>query len=175
MCGICGIVTPARGPAPDLAQIRRMMGRMAHRGPDGSGIYRDQRAALGHVRLAIIDVAGGAQPLCNEDGSLWITFNGEIFNYMEIGAELAGLGHVMRTRSDTEVIVHAFEQWGPGCFERFNGQWALALWDSRSRELVLSRDRMGVRPLYYATGQRHLPLRFRSQSDLRRSAGPSPP
>jgi asparagine synthase (glutamine-hydrolysing) len=151
MCGICGIVAPSGGVPPDLALLRRMMGRLAHRGPDGSGIYHDSRAALGHTRLAIIDVAGGAQPLSNEDGSLWIAFNGEIFNYVEIGAELVRLGHLMRTRSDTEVIVHAFEQWGVRCFEHFNGQWAIALWDSRSRRLILSRDRMGVRPLFYTT------------------------
>ncbi len=151
MCGICGIVAPSGGPAPDLALLGRMLGRLAHRGPDGSGVFRDRGAALGHARLAIIDVAGGTQPLSNEDGSLWISFNGEIFNYVEIGAELAGLGHVLRTKSDSEVIVHAFEQWGVRCFERFNGQWAIALWDCRSRCLVLSRDRLGVRPLYYTT------------------------
>jgi asparagine synthase (glutamine-hydrolysing) len=149
VCGICGIVTPSGAAPPDLALLRRMMGRLAHRGPDGSGLFRDSHAALGHTRLAIIDVAGGAQPLSNEEGSLWISFNGEIFNYVEIGAELARLGHVLRTKSDSEVIVHAFEQWGVGCFERFNGQWAIALWDCRSRRLVLSRDRMGVRPLFY--------------------------
>jgi asparagine synthase (glutamine-hydrolysing) len=151
MCGICGIITPSTNAPPDLVLLRRMMGRLAHRGPDGSGLFRDLHAALGHTRLAIIDVAGGTQPLSNEDGSLWITFNGEIFNYLEIGSELVQLGHVLRTKSDTEVIVHAFEQWGVRCFERFNGQWAIALWDCRSRQLVLSRDRMGVRPLYYAS------------------------
>ncbi len=126
------------------------MGRLAHRGPDGSGFYRDANVGLGHTRLAIIDVEGGAQPLSNEDGTLWITFNGEIFNYVELAAELKAHGHIMRTKSDTEVIVHSFEQWGLRCFERFNGQWAMALWDTRTRRLVLSRDRMGVRPLYYA-------------------------
>jgi asparagine synthase (glutamine-hydrolysing) len=151
MCGICGIVSTSTGPAPDIALLKRMIGRLAHRGPDGSGLYRDALAALGHTRLAIIDVEGGTQPLCNEDGSLWLAFNGEIFNYVEIGAELVRLGHVLRTRSDSEVIVHAFEEWGLQCFQRFNGQWALALWDSRSRRLVLSRDRLGVRPLYYTT------------------------
>ena len=118
--------------------------------PDGSGYFRDASAALGHTRLAIIDVTGGAQPLCNEDKSLWITFNGEIFNYVELGAELRTLGHRFRTKSDTEVVLHAFEQWGSRCFERFNGQWSLAVWDRRNRRLMLCRDRMGVRPLYYA-------------------------
>jgi asparagine synthase (glutamine-hydrolysing) len=150
MCGICGIVSKAGAEPPDHLLLQRMMGRMRHRGPDGSGWYRDSRAALGHTRLAIIDVAGGAQPLGNEEGTLWISFNGEIFNYVEISEELAARGHVLRTRSDTEVIVHAFEEWGERCFERFNGQWAVALWDSRARRLVLCRDRMGVRPLHWA-------------------------
>lgn len=147
MCGICGIVrddTP-----PDLDVLTGMIGRLGHRGPDGTGYYRDQRAALGHTRLAIIDTAGGAQPLCNEDGTVWVTFNGEIFNYLELGLELRGLGHTFRTASDTEVIVHAWEEWGERCFSRFNGQWALAIWDRREQRLVLSRDRMGVRPLFY--------------------------
>ncbi len=147
MCGICGIVS--EGP-PDLTLLRRMMGRLEHRGPDGNGWYRDRRAALGHTRLAIIDTTGGAQPLCNEDGSVWVTYNGEIFNYVELGEELRRLGHVFRTVSDTEVIVHAWEEWGEECFPRFNGQWALALWDRRAERLILSRDRLGVRPLFYA-------------------------
>jgi asparagine synthase (glutamine-hydrolysing) len=148
MCGICGIVSKS-GP-PDLALLRRMMGRLGHRGPDGNGWYRDLRAALGHTRLAIIDTSGGAQPLCNEDGTVWVTYNGEIFNYVELADELRNLGHTFRTASDTEVIVHAWEEWGEECFPRFNGQWALALWDCRAERLVLSRDRLGVRPLFYA-------------------------
>ncbi len=131
------------------------MGRLRHRGPDGSGYFRDRRAALGHTRLAIIDAVGGAQPLCNEDGNVWVTFNGEIFNYVELRRELRAFGHEFRTASDTEVVVHAWEEWGDSCFSRFNGQWALALWERREQRLVLSRDRMGVRPLYYArTGRR---------------------
>lgn len=147
MCGICGIVST--GAPPNLPLLRRMMGRLGHRGPDGNGYYRDRRAALGHNRLAIIDTAGGAQPMCNEDETLWVTFNGEIFNYVELRDELRGRGHTFRTASDTEVIVHAWEEWGEGCFGRFNGQWALALWDRREQRLVLSRDRLGVRPLFY--------------------------
>jgi len=153
MCGICGFASASlapAGPALDARLIERMIGRLSHRGPDGSGWYRDESAALGHARLAIIDQEGGVQPLSNEDGSIWITFNGEIFNYVELGNELRSKGHVFRTASDTEVIVHAFEEWGERCFERLNGQWAIALWDRRRRRLVLSRDRMGVRPLYYA-------------------------
>jgi asparagine synthase (glutamine-hydrolysing) len=147
MCGICGIVSDS-GP-PDLALLGRMMGRLGHRGPDGTGYYRDRRAALGHTRLAIIDASGGAQPLCNEDGTVWVTYNGEIFNYVELAEELRHLGHAFRTSSDTEVIVHAWEEWGEACFARFNGQWAIALWDRRAERLVLSRDRLGVRPLYF--------------------------
>ena len=147
MCGVCGIVS--YGGPPDLALLRRMMGRLGHRGPDGNGFYRDRRAALGHTRLAIIDTSGGAQPLCNEDGTVWVTFNGEIFNYVELREELRGRGHTFRTASDTEVIVHAWEEWGEECFSRFNGQWAIALWDRRAERLVLSRDRLGVRPLFF--------------------------
>ena len=147
MCGICGMVSYAS--PPDLTLLRRMMGRLGHRGPDGNGWYRDQRAALGHTRLAIIDTAGGAQPLCNEDGTVWVTFNGEIFNYVELGEELRQRGHTFRTTADTEVIVHAWEEWGEECFSRFNGQWAFALWDRRAERLVLSRDRLGVRPLFF--------------------------
>jgi len=111
--------------------------------PQGNGYYRDRRAALGHTRLAIIDTSGGGQPLCDEDGTVWVTFNGEIFNYVELGAELRHRGHIFRTASDTEVIVHAWEEWGEECFSRFNGQWAIALWDRRAERLVLSRDRLG--------------------------------
>jgi asparagine synthase (glutamine-hydrolysing) len=147
MCGVCGIVS--YGGPPDLELLSRMMARLGHRGPDGTGWYRDRRAALGHTRLAIIDIAGGAQPLCNEDATVWVTFNGEIFNYRELGEELRHRGHTFRTASDTEVIVHAWEEWGEECFPRFNGQWAIALWDRRAEQLVLSRDRLGVRPLFY--------------------------
>ncbi|MBB1502236.1 asparagine synthase (glutamine-hydrolyzing) [Propioniciclava sp. MC1683] len=154
MCGICGVATP--GPPPDAALLLRMVGRLRHRGPDGSGYLRDQGVGLGHARLAIIDTTGGAQPLSNEDGSLWVTFNGEIFNYVELGAELRDRGHTFATASDTEVIVHAFEEWGEDAFRRFNGQWALALWDRRHRRLILSRDRVGVRPLFYTRSGRRL-------------------
>jgi len=149
MCGICGIVNLGSGQPPDENLLMKMMGRLRHRGPDSSGYYRDDRVGLGHTRLSIIDLEMGAQPLCNEDGTLWITFNGEIFNYIELGEELLGCGHRLRTRSDTEIIIHAYEQWGTACFERFNGQWALAIWDSRERKVIFSRDRLGIRPLYY--------------------------
>ena len=147
MCGICGIVDFQ--DSPDVSIARSMMARLSHRGPDGSGYFCDDQAVLGHTRLAIIDEAGGGQPLCNEDETLWVSFNGEIFNYVELADELRRAGHVFRTASDTEVIVHAWEEWGEQCFSMFTGQWAIALWDRRARRLVLSRDRMGIRPLYY--------------------------
>lgn len=149
MCGIAGVFSSA-GPPPELELVRSMLSRLPHRGPDGSGIYRDERVALGHVRLAIIDVAGGAQPMSNSDGSVWLTFNGEIFNYIELRQELTALGHRFQSASDTEVIIRAWEQWQEGCFSRFNGQWALAIWDRRDQRLILCRDRLGVRPLYFA-------------------------
>ncbi|HQZ84119.1 MAG TPA: asparagine synthase (glutamine-hydrolyzing) [Actinomycetota bacterium] len=161
MCGICGIVSAA-GP-PEVPLVRAMIGQLRHRGPDGSGYFRDGRAALGHARLAIIDMAGGAQPMSNEDGSIWISFNGEIFNYVELARELRSLGHQFRTASDTEVIIHAWEEWGAASFDRFNGQWAFALWDRRARRLILCRDRMGVRPLYYA----RTPERFLFASEVK--------
>jgi asparagine synthase (glutamine-hydrolysing) len=149
VCGIAGIVARSAGVAgATRAALARMAGALRHRGPDESGIYRDRRAGLAHARLSIIDLGSGQQPLSNEDGSLWVVYNGEIFNYVELRAELAARGHVFRTRSDTEVIVHAYEAWGEEAFARFNGQFALALWDSAREALVLARDRLGVRPLY---------------------------
>ncbi len=149
MCGIAGIVSLNDGRVgPSLGQAQRMIGAMRHRGPDESGVYRDERAVLGHARLSIIDLATGQQPMSNENGSVWIVFNGEIFNYVELRRELTALGHRFRTESDTEVIVHAYESWGVDAFARFNGQWALALWDNTTHRLVLARDRVGVRPLF---------------------------
>src|SRR5512141_141235 len=118
MCGIAGIVSLRDGaPPPALGDLEAMVGALGHRGPDERGLYRDARAGLGHARLSIIDLATGQQPLTNEDGSLWIVFNGEIFNYLELRDELLALGHRFRTRSDTEVIVHAYEAWGNRAFE----------------------------------------------------------
>jgi asparagine synthase (glutamine-hydrolysing) len=149
MCGIGAIVNLAPGVAPPAREaLLAMLGALDHRGPDEHGLYRDARAGLAHARLSIIDLSTGQQPLCNEDGTLWIVFNGEIFNYVELRSELIALGHTFRTQSDTEVIVHAWEAWGEAAFERMNGQWAVALWDAARHRLVLSRDRVGVRPLY---------------------------
>jgi asparagine synthase (glutamine-hydrolysing) len=149
MCGIAGVVALRDGlPPPATGDLEAMVGAIRHRGPDEFGLYRGARVGLAHARLSIIDLATGQQPLCNEDGSLWLVFNGEIFNYLELREELEALGHRFRTRSDTEVIVHAWEAWGERAFARFNGQFAVALWDERAEELVLARDRLGVRPLY---------------------------
>ncbi len=150
MCGIAGVLQLGSGPSRE--ELARMAGALHHRGPDERGLYRDAHAGLAHTRLSIIDLKSGQQPLCNEDGTLWITFNGEIFNYVELRADLEALGHRFKTKSDTEVIVHAYEAWGDDAFQRFNGQWAIGLWDSQKKKLVLSRDRLGVRPLYYAEG-----------------------
>ena len=150
MCGICGVLNLQPGPPTDEALLRKMVGALRHRGPDENGGYRDAEVALGQVRLSIIDLAGGSQPMANEDDSIWIVFNGEVFNYVELGHELRGLGHQFKTRSDTEVMIHAYEQWGVQCVERFNGQFAFAIWDRPRKRLVLARDRVGIRPLYYA-------------------------
>ena len=153
MCGIAGVTYfGADHEVPSLDLLSSMAFRLRHRGPDEYGYYRDRSAGLAHARLSIIDLVSGQQPLSNEDGSLWIVFNGEIFNYVELRENLVDLGHRFRTHSDTEVIVHAFEEWGEECFSRFNGQWAVGLWDSRSGTLTLARDRVGVRPLFVWRG-----------------------
>lgn len=126
-----------------------MLPALRHRGPDGTGVHRDDRVALGHTRLSIIDLAGGAQPLANEDHSIWVSFNGEIFNYVELRRELESAGHRFRTRTDTEVLVHGYEEWGDGFVHHLNGQFAFALWDAPRRRLTLLRDRPGILPLYY--------------------------
>jgi asparagine synthase (glutamine-hydrolysing) len=149
VCGIAGVVNRRADLAPPSREALAIMaGALTHRGPDEFGIYRDQHAGLSHARLSIIDLATGQQPLTNERQTLWISFNGEIFNYVELREELEARGHQFRTRSDTEVIVHAYEEWADEAFRRFNGQWAVALWDADRRRLVLARDPLGVRPLY---------------------------
>jgi asparagine synthase (glutamine-hydrolysing) len=147
MCGICGVIS--NGAPADKGMVLRMVGAMRHRGPDAQTVWADGQTALGHARLSIIDLAGGHQPMPNEDQSLWLTFNGEIFNYLELREELIAKGHRFATRSDTEVILHMYQEEGERCVEKFNGQWAFAIWDTRRRKLFLSRDRIGVRPLFY--------------------------
>jgi asparagine synthase (glutamine-hydrolysing) len=155
MCGIAGAFNP--NTDHQWQQIDRIVSAMtdaiAHRGPDAAGLHVAPNIALGHRRLSIIDVATGQQPLFNEDGSVAVVFNGEIYNYLELVQELEGLGHLFHTRSDTEVIVHAWEQWGQDCVNRFRGMFAFALWDARTKTFFLGRDRLGVKPLYYGFAQ----------------------
>ena len=152
MCGLAGIFRQDSRAEVDGALLRRMTGALAHRGPDGDGFYTEPGIGLGHRRLAIIDIAGGSQPMPNEDGSVIIVFNGEIYNFAELRPKLQALGHVFRSdHSDTETIVHAWESWGPDCLEQLNGMFALALWDRNRGQLFLARDRLGEKPLYHAT------------------------
>ncbi|MGQ0834936.1 MAG: XrtA/PEP-CTERM system amidotransferase [Gammaproteobacteria bacterium] len=150
MCGITGIVDLLDQRPVDERVLRAMNASLSHRGPDGDGFHIEPGVGFGHRRLSIIDLEGGKQPLYNEDGSVVVTFNGEIFNFMEIERELRHRGHVFRTRCDTEVIVHAWEEWGESCLQRFNGMFAFAVWDRRQKALFIARDRLGVKPLHYA-------------------------
>jgi asparagine synthase (glutamine-hydrolysing) len=150
MCGIAGHFNKDRRPV-DPALLSRMASAVGHRGPDERGWHSDGPIGLAHTRLSILDVAGGHQPMTNGDRSLWITYNGEIFNYLELRSELEEKGHRFTTHSDTEVILHLYEERGEDCVHAFNGQWAFAIWDSRRSRLFVSRDRLGVRPLFYAS------------------------
>ncbi len=150
MCGIVGIVAGPGGALPDEAVARAMNAALTHRGPDDEGIYRDGQAMIGARRLPIIDLAGGHQPVHNEDGTVQAVFNGAIYNYRELREELEARGHRFYTRSDTEVIVHGFEEWGDDGFARLDGMFGIALWDSRARALILARDRFGEKPLFYS-------------------------
>jgi asparagine synthase (glutamine-hydrolysing) len=147
MCGIAGIVNFLAPPQRRV--VEDMIAVMRHRGPDGDGIFQGPHVTLGHVRLSIIDVAGSKQPLANEDESVWVTFNGEIYNYRELRAELLAKGHKLRTQGDTETLVHLYEEYGPEMVQRLIGMFAFAIWDARRRQLFLVRDRMGIKPLYY--------------------------
>jgi asparagine synthase (glutamine-hydrolysing) len=153
MCGIAGFVN-LRDRAAGTADLRRMMDVIAHRGPDGHGIYEDGTAFLGHRRLSIIDVTGGHQPMANETGSVYVTYNGEIFNHASIRPKLEQAGHRYTTRCDTETIVHAYEEFGADCVTRFRGMFAFAIWDAGRRTLFCARDRLGIKPLYYFSNGR---------------------
>ena len=150
MCGIAGMLNLDGGPPPAIEDLARMIGAIRHRGPDDLGVYRDAHVGLAHARLAIIDREGGKQPLSDAAGEIWVSYNGEIYNHVELRAELESRGYAFRTRSDTEVLVAAYRAFGDDCVERFEGQFAFALWDARRRRLLLARDRFGVRPLHVA-------------------------
>ena len=148
MCGICGIFDFKGNPVSGEL-LHRMNDRIRHRGPDGEGTYFAPGLGLANRRLSIIDIEGGSQPIANEDGTINVVYNGEIYNYIELRGELEKKGHIFKTHSDTEVIVHGYEEWGEDCTNRFNGIFAFALWDSSRRRLLLARDHLGVKPLYY--------------------------
>ena len=150
MCGIAGIYNRSASGPIRKEQLTGMVSMLHHRGPDEAGIYLDDRAGLGSARLSIIDLEGGSQPISNEDESVWTTYNGEVYNYKSLRSELERLGHQFRTATDTEVVLHLYEEVGVDCLNRLNGQFAFAIWDSRKNEMFLARDRVGIRPLYYA-------------------------
>ena len=148
MCGIAGFVS-RQVPSNAPAILRRMTDSLRHRGPDDNGHYEGAPAFLGQRRLSIVDPSGGHQPMTNEDGSLWIVYNGEVFNHSDTRPALEKAGHRYANRSDTETILHSWEEWGPDCLERFRGMFAFAIWDEKNRRLVAARDRLGIKPFYY--------------------------
>ena len=148
MCGIAGIVN-FNAENLDRGVIEQMIDVLRHRGPDDKGFFTDRHIALGHARLSIIDVEGSKQPLSNEDGTIWVTFNGEIYNFMELRRELASKEHVFRTRGDTEVLVHLYEEYGQEMVHHLQGMFAFAIWNKQKKQLLLVRDRLGIKPLYY--------------------------
>src|SRR5262249_52635887 len=156
MCGIAGIVSLDPRELVDQARVKRMRDVLRHRGPDGEGLWTEGPVGLGHRRLSIVDVAGGHQPMTNEDETVWITYNGEIYNHRALRPGLEARGHRYRTRSDTETILHLYEEEGDGCVERLQGMFAFALWDRSRHRLLLARDRLGIKPLYYAITEREL-------------------
>ena len=147
MCGISGILNFS-GQSPSPACLRRMNGLQRQRGPDGAGEFFRDGVALGHRRLSIIDLAGGQQPLTNEDRQVWLSFNGEIYNHHDLRCQLESLGHVFATQSDSEVIVHAYEQWGTNCVRKFRGMFAFVIADFREQRLFVARDPFGIKPVY---------------------------
>jgi asparagine synthase (glutamine-hydrolysing) len=156
MCGIAGIVSLEAGRPVDPSRVVRMRDTLVHRGPDDAGLWADAGVALGHRRLAIVDVAGGRQPLANEDESVWVVLNGELYNHLALRRDLEARGHRYRTRSDTETLVHLYEEHGDACVEKLRGMFAFALWDVRKRRLLLARDRLGIKPLYWAEASAEL-------------------
>ncbi|MGH9854264.1 MAG: asparagine synthase (glutamine-hydrolyzing), partial [Blastocatellia bacterium] len=149
MCGICGIAIPKRlNRLVDESRLVAMRDSLAHRGPDDAGVFIDGGVGLGHRRLSIVDVGGGYQPMANEDDTVWNAFNGEIYNHRELRPMLQQRGHVYRNQSDTETIIHLYEEFGPRGVEKLRGMFAYAIWDRARRRLTLARDRLGIKPLY---------------------------
>src|ERR1051325_1674161 len=148
MCGIAGVINPPASKV-DPGLLRSMIARLRHRGPDDSVVYVKDQIGLAHARLSIIDLTSGGQPMHNESGTISIVFNGEIFNYVELRKALIDKGHRFRTQSDTEVILRLYEDKGEACVDDLNGQWAFAIWDAGKQSLFLSRDRLGIAPLFY--------------------------
>jgi asparagine synthase (glutamine-hydrolysing) len=149
MCGICGVYLHDNRSEINPGILKRMCDTIYHRGPDDEGIYHNDQVFLGSRRLSIIDLEYGHQPMTNEDKSIWLVFNGEIYNYPEIRERLIQKGHALQTNSDTEVIIHAYEEYGEGCAAELNGMFAFALWDDKRKQLLIARDRVGIKPLYY--------------------------
>lgn len=156
MCGICGVFEPGRDTPIDCATLKRMADTMDHRGPDDQGFFSEPGIGFGFRRLSIIDLAGGRQPLSNEDGTIWLVFNGEIYNFEDLKRRHLATGHRFRTRSDTETIVHLYEELGEQCFTELRGMFGIALWDGRRKKLILARDRIGKKPLFYSWDGRRL-------------------
>jgi asparagine synthase (glutamine-hydrolysing) len=156
MCGICGIFDASAETTPSVTTLKAMAGTIQHRGPDDDGFYVSGPVGLAHRRLSIIDLEGGHQPLSNEDGTVWIAFNGEIYNFQDLNERYLSNGHQFKTRSDTETIVHLYETLGEACFAELHGMFAIALWDGRQRRLLLARDRLGKKPLFYSWDGRRL-------------------
>ena len=156
MCGIAGIFSFANHEKPELSEVEAMSGILRHRGPDASGHYLNKRLGLAHTRLSIIDLNNGDQPIHNEDKSIWVVFNGEIFNYLELRSDLIRQGHQFYTDTDTEVIVHLYEQHGDAFVNLLNGQFAIVLWDEPKQRLLLIRDRIGIAPLFYNEDSKRL-------------------
>jgi asparagine synthase (glutamine-hydrolysing) len=156
MCGICGVISSVTGDPADLEILKSMNQSLFHRGPDDEGYYMDAHACLAMRRLSIIDLVTGQQPIANETGDVWLVYNGEIYNYHQVRTALEQMGHVFKTQSDTEIIVHAYEEYGDNCVKHFNGMFAFALWDVKQCRLLLARDRLGIKPLFYWSNHRKL-------------------
>ncbi|MCU4155371.1 asparagine synthase (glutamine-hydrolyzing) [Carboxylicivirga sp. A043] len=156
MCGIVGFINDGFNVGQKEHVLNKMLTRIRHRGPDETGLYIHQQCSMGNVRLSIVDLSSGQQPLCNSDGTLWIAYNGEVYNHIELKKKLEQKGHRFRTNCDTEVVLHMFEEYGPACLEQLNGQFAFSIWDEKRQSLFLARDRFGIRPLFYTQKEEQL-------------------